>query len=59
MLLIDIPLPTSCADCRLHYLYYCIPAQGDSHLNRYGLDMQKRPGWCPIKEVAHEEKRGI
>ena len=61
MICLDIPMPDNCGECRLMAGGWCRPLQGDSHLNRYAADMEKRPGWCPLEDAdgkdgeAHEK----
>lgn len=52
MICLDIPMPDNCGQCRLMADGWCRALQGDSHLNRYAADMDKRPDWCPLKEQS-------
>lgn len=58
MILIDIPMPENCGDCRLMASGRCVPMQADSHTNRFRPDTGKRPEWCPLKEGDDGEEDG-
>ena len=53
MILIDIPMPDRCGECKLMRCSKCIPMD-----SRNILDYQAsktKPKWCPLKE---EKKNG-
>lgn len=54
MVILNIPMPQNCGECRLMVGGWCYALQADSHLNRYRASLKKRPEWCPIKEEDDE-----
>ena len=48
-ILIEMPMPDNCSDCRLMVDGWCygMPVEDVSD-----IDIEKRPDWCPLREVV-------
>ena len=60
MILIDLPMPARCADCPCNgnRLYGNCQAKGRWLGCEEGSPMaEKRPEWCPLKEVQEMEEK--
>ena len=51
MIGLEMPMPKSCAECRLTADGWCY-AVADQ---REPLDMKKRPDWCPLVDLSAYE----
>lgn len=49
--LIDMPMPENCSDCRLMVDGWCYCIKAEDWQSRK-VEFEDRPDWCPLREVV-------